>query len=114
MELTLERNCKEFGSDKTGELRSNLAITPALDGEYWIYRVMLSKQQAIIGFKKFFTIGIGFWREEDWNTNLPYTSNAKDIYEHIEHNKKEDSIRDEDCIRAIEMIQEAIKIDMVR
>lgn len=85
----------------------NMVMTPAIDEDYWLYRVELSDKQAIVGFPKFSTIGIGFQVEDDWNTNLPYTSSAEDIYEHIKHNKADKRIRKPDCITAIRMIQEA-------
>ena len=49
-----------------------LMVTPALSESYWAYRVKLSDKQAMLGFPKFGTIGIGFAIEEDWNTNLPF------------------------------------------
>ena len=67
----------------------------------------LSEIQAIVGFPKFFTVGIGFAQEEDWNTNLPFTCDADEIYEHIAHNEGDDSISREDCIAAIRLVQEA-------
>jgi hypothetical protein len=82
-------------------------LTPSLGEDYWAYRVRLSETQAIVGFPKFTTIGIGFAQEEDWNTNLPYTCGAEEIYDHIAHNKGDDGISREDCLTAIRMIQEA-------
>ena len=71
----------------------------------------LSEAQAIVGFPKFFTVGIGFAQEEDWNTNLPYTCDADEIYDHIAHNKGDDSITREDCVPAIRLVQEAAAAD---
>ena len=88
-----------------------LMLTPSLGEDYWLYRVRLADEQAIVGFPKFFTVGIGFAVEEDWNTNLPYTCTAEEIYNHIEHNKGDDSITRDDCIAAIEMIREAAIAD---
>ncbi len=82
-------------------------ITPPVDEGYWTYRVRLSDTQAIVGFPKFFTVGIGFAQEEDWNTNFPFSCDAGEIYDHIAHNKGDDSISREDCIAAIRLIQEA-------
>ena len=93
---------------------SVLMMTPAIDAEYWAYRVKLHQDQAIIGFPKFGTIGIGFTQEEDWNTNLPYTCEAEEIYNHIKHNKKYDEITKEQVIEAIGMIREQAKKDMGR
>ncbi len=86
-------------------------ITPPINEDYWQYRVRLSDTQAIVGFPKFGTIGIGFAQEEDWNTNFPYTAGADETYEHIAHNKGDDSITREDCIAAIRMIQERATAD---
>lgn len=89
-----------------------LMLTPKLDENYWSYRVLLSEKQAVIGFPKFFTVGIGFAVEdEDWNTNLPYTCDAVEIFNHIKDNRGDDAISDEDCIAAIRLIQEAIASD---
>ncbi len=84
-----------------------IMITPPIGEDYWLFRVWVSKKQAVIGFHKFNTIGIGFAREKkDWNTNLPFTGDAERIYEHIQDNKGKKPTR-EDCVAAIRMIQEA-------
>lgn len=74
--------------------KTTFLLTPPIDGDYWLIRVPLTDTQAIVAFPKFFTIGIGFQREEDWNTNLPYTCGAHEIYSHIAHNKGDDTISD--------------------
>ena len=94
--------------DKTAHI-GPFVITPGIDEDYWAYRVRLSETQAIVGFPKFSTVGIGFAQEEDWNTNLPYTCETDEIWRHIRHNKADDGISDEDCIAAIRLIQDAIK-----
>lgn len=86
-----------------------MLMTPAIDESYWTYRVRLSDKQAIVGFPKFSTIGIGSSSEDDWNTNLPYTSPAEEIFEHIKHNKGDDGISNMSCVDAIRMIQQAVK-----
>lgn len=68
-ELTLEVRGQEDRTVAVGPMM----LTPLIDEGYWKYRVMLSDTQAIVGFPKFFTVGIGFAVEEDWNTNLPHT-----------------------------------------
>lgn len=88
-----------------------VAITPSLGEDYWTYRVRLSDSQAIVGFPKFGTIGVGFAVEEDWNTNLPFTCDADQIYEHIADNKGDDSISREVCVEAIRMVQQAATAD---
>lgn len=105
--LKLERRGQ---ADRTGMV-GPVMLAPVTDEDYWAYRVRLTNRQAVIGFPKFTTIGIGFAVEDDWNTNLPYTLPAERIFNHISHNKGDDTIRDEDCIEAIRMIQEAIEAD---
>lgn len=88
-----------------GNLGNGVAITPPIDEDYWIMRVPLSDKQAVVCFPKFFTVGIGFQKEKDWNTNLPYTCDAEEIFAHISHNKGDVGIPDADCIQAIKMLQ---------
>ncbi|MET0416657.1 MAG: hypothetical protein ABW022_11620 [Actinoplanes sp.] len=107
MTLTLENRNQPDGTAHIGPI----ALTPMVGENYWTYRVQLTEQQAILGFPKFNTIGIGFAVEEDWNTNLPYTVNAEEIYEHIEHNRGDSRIGREDCIEAIRLIQQAATAD---
>lgn len=84
-----------------------LIFTPPIDDDYWRWRVAVGDGQAIVGFPKFTTIGIGFAREEDRNTNLPHTQTAEAIFDHIAYNKGDDTIPDERCLRAIRMVQDA-------
>ena len=66
---------------------TTVLMTPPITADYWAYRVQLTDTQAIVGFPKFFTIGIGFADEPwSWNTNLPYTQSAEAITEHIWQN----------------------------
>ena len=88
-----------------------LMLTPPISEDYWAYRVRVADGQAIIGFPKFSSIGIGFAVEEDWNTNFPYTADAEEIYDHIEHNRGDDAITREVCVAAIRLIQEAVRND---
>lgn len=107
-ELVLESRTQLDGTVKVGPAM----LTPSLGEDYWAYRVMLSDRQAIVGFPKFFTIGIGFAVEEDdWNTNLPYTCDTEEILQHIRCNKGDESISDEDCLAAIRLIQGAVRAD---
>ena len=113
MTLTLERKDQ---TDKTPVLGSSggvkAMLTPSIGPDYWRYRVMLSDKQAIIGFPKFMTIGIGFAVEkEDWNTNLPYRCSTEEIFNHIKANKGDDAISDADCLAAIRLIQDAATED---
>lgn len=111
MKLTLERRSTV---DQTGVVTSGggtVLFTPPIDEDYWKYRVKLSETQAIVGFPKFGTVGIGFAVEEDWNTNLPYTCSTDDILSHILHNKGDDAITVTDCLEAIKMVQHAATTD---
>lgn len=115
MHLTIEINSKFVdkqpvvkGEAKPGKPTPVILTTPPVDQDYWLFRVPVSNKQAIVGFPKFLTIGIGFQVEAaDWNTNLPYTIDAKQIFDHIRANKGDDSIPDELCLKAIELVQDA-------
>ena len=104
MNLLLEQQA----SRDVSPLRARgLLITPQIDKDYWTFRVKVSETQAIVGFPKFTTIGIGFQIEADWNTNLPYFVCAERIYQHIKHNTGEASIPKARVIKAIQMVQAA-------
>ena len=108
-ELQLEISEKFYDPDES-IVSPDMMITPPLGGDNWVFRVKLNEKQAIVGLKKFMTIGIGFLVEEDdWNLNLPWSRDILAIWEHIESNKSYDDIDDEDCIRAIGMIQSAVE-----
>lgn len=79
-----------------------------ITADYWSHRVRLSDAQAIVGFPKFDTTGIGFAHQTQHPANLPHTCRAQDIYDHIEHNKADPAISRDDCLTAIRMIQAAI------
>lgn len=111
MNLQVEMNTKFVKSNDTIDLgrRGIIMFTPPIRKDYWLMRVRVSENQAIVCFPKFGTIGIGFQIEDaDWNTNLPYDTSAEDIYKHIRCNKGDKNIRKETCIRAIEMLQNEI------
>ncbi|THV25983.1 hypothetical protein [Glycomyces paridis] len=105
--LQIERRDQENLTPTAGPVM----MTPPISEDYWAYRVRVADGQAIVAFPKFGTIGIGFAVEEDWNTNLPFDSSAETIYEHIEHNRGDETIARETCLRAIRIIQDAIKAD---
>ena len=88
MNLALERREQADESPVT----ASVILTPLVDEDYWAYRVKLSDRQAVLGFPKFNTIGIGFAVEDaSWNTNLSYTAPAEKIFDHIKRNKGDDS-----------------------
>jgi hypothetical protein len=109
MSLTLERRVDaRFAAPAGGGV---VAITPPISPTYWTYRVVVSDGQAVVGFPKFGTIGIGFAVEEDWNTNLPYTNPARRILDHIGHNRGPDAPADEVLLSAIDLIRHAAMRD---
>ena len=99
-------------ADKTFVLTGRIGsvmLTPDLGEGYWKYRVHLFKDQYLLAFPKFGTIGIGFAIEdEDWNTNLPYTSSSESIASHIIHHHKYPEITKSMVIEAIELLQKTI------
>lgn len=105
--LKLERRYQE----QAGTAAPGVMMTPALGEGYWSYRVVLTPEQAVLGFPKFHTIGIGFAVENDWNTNLPYSCETEKIFKHIAHNKGDDAISDDDVREAIRLIQRAARQD---
>lgn len=111
-ELKLEINQKLIRSNDEHKLPSGgvVLMTPCIDEDYWTLRVKLTKTQAIVGFPKFYTIGVGFAKETDWNTNLPYSCGTEELFNHIKDNKRYKSISDEDCKKAISMIQAAVEV----
>lgn len=107
-ELKLERKGQP---DETVFIGNVGMMTPAIDEDYWEYRVRLTETQSIVGFPKFGTIGIGFAQEEDWNTNLPYKSDTEDIRSHIWHNRGDESITEAQVDEAIRLVQQAATLD---
>lgn len=90
---------------------TNVMVSPNVSEDYWAYRVRLTRQQSVVAFPKYSTIGIGMAKEVDWNSNLPWTCKASKIWKHIRHNKRNKCITDKIGIKAIRMIQKAIKED---
>ena len=110
--LKLERRDQTSRTDTIAVPTGTVLVAPLVDEDYWTYRVRLTDEQSVVGFPKFFTIGIGFAVEEaDWNTNLPYTSPVEQIADHIMPNKGDDSITRGDVINAIRLIQRAAHND---
>jgi len=113
--MELQYNEKYIQDDKKEGLVElatiGMMITPAIGEEdYWIFKVQLTDEQVIIAFPKFNTYGIGFMKEEDWNTNLPYECETKKIYNHIKCNKGDSEISWRECQQAIKLIQDACMI----
>jgi hypothetical protein len=109
-DLVLERRAQE---DETAILGGGaVMMTPPIDEDYWEYRVRVADGQAVVGFPKFGTVGIGFAVEEDWNTNLPYLNcTAEEITNHIWHNRGDEAITRDTVLDAVQMIREAAAAD---
>jgi hypothetical protein len=87
-----------------------IMFTPSINSEYYIMRVVLYKDQALVAFPKFGLIGVGFAIEEgSWNTNLPYEVPAERLYKHIRCNKKYRAITKQTCLEGLKLLQEACK-----
>jgi hypothetical protein len=115
--LGLERKRQENYTTvaETGE-NVVMMFGPLVGEDYWQYRVKITDTQAVVGFPKYNTIGIGFQVEEaDPNTNLPFTELAEQITDHIWHNHGPSIPEDEDwkitVTAAIAIIQNAIIVD---
>ena len=81
-------------------------VTPPLDGDYFIARVVLHKDQAVQIFPKFMTIGCGFAIEEgSWNTNLPLAWNTDELVDHIWKNRKYEEITKEMVAEAVDLLK---------
>jgi hypothetical protein len=122
-DLILERRTQADGTvefylpnGENGEAGVTALFTPPINSDYWAYRVVVADGQAVVGFPKFGTIGVGFAVEDyDWNTNLPYTTEAEDICQHIWENRGPNIPNTVDeklrIMQAIELIRTAAKED---
>lgn len=118
-ELVLERRAQDddtvmLATDGAGPEAVIVLMTPPITADYWMYRVVVCDGQAILGFPKFTTIGIGFAVEEDWNTNLPFSAPTLQIANHIWHNRgplPEDTPSFDLVVAAIKLIQDAAASD---
>jgi hypothetical protein len=106
-DYTVEIRDQPDKSPASDNLGGRVIMTPPIGEDYWLIRVQVGHGQAVIGFPKFFTIGVGFAKEEDWNTNLPCRNPPTKIWEHIRHNKGDERIPDDRCIEAIRLVCEA-------
>lgn len=105
--MKLEINAKFAPTDSPIKMSNGgvVMVTPPLDEDYWLARVAF-KRNALVCFPKFSTIGIGFQKEHDWNTNLPYTQPTDEIWNHIRHNKNDSSITPDLGKSAIKLLQD--------
>lgn len=108
-ELNKVINKGENSQFKLGNTK--VMFTPPIGKDYWIFRVQVSEKQAVIGFPKFGSCGVGFQVEDDdWNTNLPSSCETMKLYNWIKCNKRVEGdvhITDRRCIEAVELIQKA-------
>lgn len=106
MKLEINSKC----ADKTVKfMNGQVMMTPPIDENYWLFRVELHKDQAVIGFPKFLQIGIGMAQEEDRNTNLPSHCTATEITNHIKKNRKYKEVTDAMISVAVQMIIDEAK-----
>lgn len=112
MKLEINKNLKK--QDTTITTGNYIfEISPIVDEDYFLFRIHLYKDQYLLAFPKFSTIGIGFAKEEkDWNCNLPYSCETITIYEHIKHNKGYKEIKRSEVLKAIELLQVASSVYM--
>lgn len=102
MKVEANQNCV----DTTGNIANGcIMTTPTIGKDYWLFRVHLYKDQYLLAFPKFTTIGIGFAKEDDWNTNLPYQCDAEEIRKHIWKNRFYSAITKTQIIEAIKALQ---------
>jgi len=115
VDLYLERRAQRDATPAYAVDDSIVLFTPPVSADYWAYRVRVAEGQAVLGFGKFGTIGIGFAVEDDWNTNLPYTQDTDAIVNHIWHNRGPnlaDNEYDRNTVRAaVAIIQNAVRED---
>lgn len=108
MKLQLERRGQPDKTGAFGGKQVQALLSPPVDEDYWTYRVRLTDKQAVLGFPKFGTIGIGFAVEDtNSNTNLPYDCTTDEIAAHIMTNKGDESITTEEVLQAVRLIQDA-------
>lgn len=77
----------------------------------YVYRVEVSDDQALLGFEKCGSIGIGFEREVEEGLDLPSSCLTRRIYEHIRCNAR--GVDSRRCYAAIRIIQGAAR-DLLR
>ena len=110
MKLELEfRNEFKKATDgfKMGKIQ--IMMTPPIDEKYWVFRIKLHKDQAVVAFPKFGLMGIGFAQESNWNTNLPSCDSTKSIVDHIWENRKYPQVTYAILTKAVKMLQKASK-----
>lgn len=113
-DLVLERREQNDETLEADLLNTTVMVTPPISEDYWAYRVCVADGQAVVGFPKFTTIGIGFAVEEDWNLNLPHSMSASHIANHIWPNRGTlpDNVAGYDLLlHAVGMIQAAVAED---
>jgi len=107
MNLVVETNPKSVVDVTMDYGESAVLFTPSIDENFWVLRVKVSPNQAVVAFPKMETMGIGFQYEDvDWNSNLPHLVDAEDIWEHISSNSR--GAEKATCIEAIKLLQKEV------
>jgi hypothetical protein len=118
VEVRLKLQRAGYDPDKGRVSGTGVFIGTGSTSDGWTYRVELpsstrTPRQAVVGFSKFGTIGIGFqYEDEDWNSNLPYGTPAAAIFAHICHNLGKDTVPANEAVAAIELVRAAAIMDM--
>jgi len=107
MKIEVDPNCEDQSLrvfDSSGEFI--FTVTPqSKGGRRWLFRVKLKYDQAILGFPKMGTIGIGFAKEEDWDFNVPCEESVDVIFDNIKSNKRYSDISEREVREAIQMVK---------
>lgn len=104
--MNIEINNKAIPTEEVfGAGGGTIMFTPPISEDYWLMRVQLTPNQAVVIFPKFGVVGCGFQVEEkDWNTNLPLACPPNVIAKHIWKNHKDATF--EATVKAIELLQQ--------
>jgi hypothetical protein len=109
-ENCVDRTTRDILTSDNGS-KCGLMISPIVSSDYWLFRVKLCKDQAVLGFPKCGMVGVGMALENKRSdTNLPLhpgdtpLCNAWRIYDHIKLNKEYKSITRAMIVDAIVLI----------
>lgn len=71
----------------------------------YMFKIQMYQDQYLLAFPKFGKLAIGFSQEKVFNLNLPYDCDAEQIFERISPNKRYKNITNEQCLKAIKLLQ---------